>query len=130
MGLHQRLLWGLSLLALTACATVKSYDGARYRVGSAAFRSYLEQVFRLQNQTVDELAFAQEDLILSRADTAIALSEAEARLLKACSELNRLAVSRRDQTPMGRAESLVAARSVAECERASHAGQEILRALQ
>ncbi len=117
--------WGL---ALAGCASVESVDGARYRVPSAEFRRYVEQVFRAQNQTADRLAFAIEDL--SSAETqAAGLGAAEARLLMACADLNRLAVSQRDGVALGARASLAAARSAPDCERARRAADEILGAI-
>lgn len=125
-ALRSRLALALSAAGLVACAVVESVDGARYRVGSAGFRSYVEQVFRDQNETADALAFALEDLDPAQADAAAALDGAETSILAACRELNRLAVSRRDGVKMGARDSLAAARTAPDCERASRAARRVL----
>ena len=127
--MSRRVLLILCVLSLTACASVQSLDGTRYRVASAAFRDYVEQVFRAQNQIADELAFALEDLSPQRSDQARRLEVAEEELLQACSGLNELAVSRRDRDRPGSRQSLKAARSAPDCERAVQQAASLLRVL-
>jgi hypothetical protein len=120
-----RLAAGLSvLLALAGCAAVTAADGRRFGLASDEFRTYVETVFRAQNETASELAFAIED-----ADTPPpALSSAEDSLLEACAGLNELATSRRDGQKIGMRRSAEIARKAPDCERATAAARAALAA--
>lgn len=123
-----RRVWSaLAALLAAGCASVTAVDGQRYGVGSEAFRVYAEQVFRAQNLALSELAFALDDASLGAAALA-GLDAAEARLIAACGALNELAVRRRDDRRPGFGQSLEAARSVPECERAVAAADAALAA--
>lgn len=115
-----------AVIALSACAAVDTMDGAHLRVGSEDFRRYVESVFRLQNKTATDLAFALEAGDLAAADLA-ALNAAEQSLLDACSGLNEIAASRRDNESMGKLRQLRAARSAPQCEVAARAAQTSLQ---
>lgn len=119
----------IGALALVGCASVQSADGQRYRVGGAAFRSYIEHVFRAQNRVADELAFTLEDLPADATVSADRLNAADTQLLAACAGLNQLATSRRDAVKLGKRQALAAARTAPDCERAVAAAQDLLRAL-
>jgi hypothetical protein len=109
-------------IALSGCAAVPAADGGRLRLGSAEFRGYVERVFREQNRVADELAFALE---ASGARDA-GLAAAEDALLAACAGVNELATARRDERRLGVKRSIHAARTVADCERATLvAGREL-----
>ena len=92
-------------------------DGQHFRLGSAEFREYVERVFREQNRVADALAFALE--APGAQDSELATAEQE--LLAACAGVNELATARRDQQRVGMRNSVRAARSVPECERATRA---------
>jgi hypothetical protein len=127
--LGDRMLSLVGALALVGCASVKSVDGQRYRVGGAAFRAYIEQVFRAQNRVADELVFTLEDLPAGATVSADQLNAADTQLLAACAGLNQLATSRRDAVKLGNRQALAAARTAPDCERAVAAAQDLLRAL-
>jgi hypothetical protein len=110
------------LLSLWACAAVPTADGQRLKVTSPEFRDYVERVFREQNRVADEVGFALE-APGSHAD----LVAAEQELLAACAGVNELATARRDQRRLGMRKSVRAARTVPECERATHAADARLR---
>jgi hypothetical protein len=116
----------LIVFVAAGCAAVTTLDGRQLRVGSEAFRDYVEKVFREQNRTASRLAFALESEGLS-ADAADALSAAETSLLDACAGLNEIATSRRDNRSLGKLRQLNAARQAPECERATHGAQQALR---
>jgi hypothetical protein len=105
-----------ALLFLAGCAAVPTADGERLRLSSAAFRAYVERVFREQNRVADELAFA-----LEAPGSRAALAAAEERLLAACAGVNELATARRDETALGVRASVRAARTVPGCEEAARA---------
>ena len=92
-------------------------DGQRLSLGSTEFREYVERVFREQNRVADALAFALE--APGAQDSELATAEQE--LLAACAGVNELATARRDQETLGMRDSVRAARSVPECERATRA---------
>ena len=92
-------------------------DGQRLSLGSTEFREYVERVFREQNRVADALAFALE--ASGAQDSELATAEQE--LLAACAGVNELATARRDQETLGMRDSVRAARSVPECERATRA---------
>lgn len=128
MRFKKSLLWICASLGLGACVSVVAVDGERYRITSDAFRGYLEAVFRAQNKTADELAFALEDLAAERTAAIAELTTAETQLLTACAEVNRLAVTRRDGAALKRREALSAARTAPDCERAERAARAALAA--
>jgi hypothetical protein len=109
-------------LVLPACAGVSTADGERLPLASAAFRDYVERVFREQNRVADELAFALEAPGSPRAE----LVAAEGELLEACESINELATARRDQRRLGIRNGVRAARTVPACERATRAAEEEL----
>ena len=92
-------------------------DGQHFRLGSAEFRDYVERVFREQNRVADAVAFALEAPGAQNSE----LATAEQELLAACAGVNELATARRDQQRLGMRNSVRAARSVPECERATRA---------
>jgi hypothetical protein len=104
------------LLALSACAAVPTADGLSLKVASPEFRDYVERVFREQNRVADDIAFA-----LEAPGPPTDLAAAEQELLTACAGVNELATARRDQRRLGMRESLRAARTVPDCERAARA---------
>lgn len=101
---------------LAGCAGVRTLDGQRLALTSPEFRAYVERVFREQNRLADELAFAAEG-----GEGGASLESAEQALLEACSGVNELATSRRDDARLGLRRSAAAARSVPQCEAASRA---------
>jgi len=107
------------LLILSGCAAVPTADGQRFRLRSAEFRSYVERVFREQNRVADALAFALD----APGEQDAELAAAEQQLLAACAGVNELATARRDQQRLGMSDSLGAARSVPDCERATRAAE-------
>ena len=74
----------ISMLGVTAgCAAVTSLDGERMSMRSAAFASYVEAVFRRQNEVATELAFALDAAPFDSARYR-QLEAAETALLDAC----------------------------------------------
>jgi hypothetical protein len=108
-----RLIGSCALLTLAGCTALTTADGQRLKLTSDEFRGYVERVFRAQNQTADELAFALEASGGARAE----LVMAEQQLLEACSGVNELATARRDERRLGMRRSVNAARTVPQCER-------------
>jgi hypothetical protein len=109
-----------------ACAAVTTADGTRLGLGSNEFRSYVERVFREQNKTASDLAFALDDATAAGGPEPRELAAAEQTLLAACSGLNELATSRRDEQHLGLRRSAAAARGAPDCERATRAAQAAL----
>ena len=105
------------LLSLSGCAAVPTADGQRLRLGSDEFRDYVERVFREQNRVADAVAFALEAPGSQNPE----LAAAEQDLLAACAGVNELATARRDRQSLGLRNSVRAAKSVPDCERATHA---------
>ena len=117
----------LGFILLAACAgTVTTRDGRALRLSSPAFREYVEQVFREQNQVVTALAFAQADASGSRFDTLI---ELEDELLAACAELNALAVARRDDVVLGLRQQARMAATAPDCESTTARSRQVLNTL-
>jgi hypothetical protein len=112
--------------ALLAACAVTTADGTRLGLASDEFRAYVERVFRDQNKTASDLAFALDDATTSGGPEPRELAAAEERLLEACSGLNELATSRRDQQQLGIKQSASAARGAPDCERATRAAQAAL----
>ena len=94
-------------------------DGQRLSLRSAEFREYVERVFREQNRVADAVAFALD----APGEQDAQLAAAEQELLAACAGVNELATARRDQQRLGMSDSLGAARSVPDCERATRAAE-------
>ena len=107
------------LLILLGCAAVPTADGERLSLRSAEFREYVERVFREQNRVADAVAFALEAPGAQESEFAAA----EQELLAACAGVNELATARRDQQRLSTRDSLHAARSVPDCERATRAAE-------
>ncbi len=104
----------LFLAALTGCAsTVTSLDGRQLRISSPEFRSYVERVFREQNEVATALAFAQTD-----AADGSELVALEDDLLAVCAELNELAVARRDGRSVSMSRQATLAATAPACEAA------------
>jgi hypothetical protein len=121
-----RTLFLLAAPLLAACAAVTAADGHRLAVGSSEFRSYVEGVFREQNKTASDLAFAIEDAAGPNGTQPLELDAAEETLLAACAGLNELATSRRDDRSLGLRRSVELARKAPECERATLAARAVL----
>jgi hypothetical protein len=128
----------LAVPLLAGCAAVTAADGRRLGLGSSEFRGYVEGVFRGQNATASELAFAIEGLPIEESASEDAaglvgapsreLPAAEDALLAACEGLNELAASRRDGERLGLRRRLRLAREAPECERATLAARAALGA--
>ena len=102
-------------LVLGACATaVTTGSGTRLALRSAQFATYAEDVFRLQNEVLDALAFVLDDA----PDTPAAVLH-EDELLTACTGLNEIAVRRRDGGGVRPLRDAATARSVPQCEAAA-----------
>jgi hypothetical protein len=113
---------------LAGCAAVTTADGTRLGLGSDEFRGYVERVFREQNKTASDLAFALDDATSAGGAAPHELAAAEDALLAACAGLNELATSRRDAQSLGLRRSAAAARGAPDCERATRAAQSALAA--
>jgi hypothetical protein len=109
--------------ALAGCAAVTTADGERLGLGSEDFRAYVERVFREQNRVASDLAFAIE---AAGSEEPAELAAAEDALLSACTGVNQLATSRRDEQDLGLRRSAAAARGVPDCERATVAARTAL----
>jgi len=107
------------LLIFSGCAAVPTADGQRLSLRSDEFREYVERVFREQNRVADAVAFALD--VPGAQDAELAAAEQE--LLAACAGVNELATARRDQQGLSTRDSLRAARSVPDCERATRAAE-------
>jgi hypothetical protein len=118
----------ISLPLLAACAAVTTVDGRRLGLGSSEFRSYVEGVFREQNKTASDLAFAIEGATGPGGAAPPKLSDAEDVLLAACEGLNELATTRRDEQRLGLRRSAAIARKAPDCERATLAAHAALAA--
>ena len=105
------------LLILSGCAAVPTADGQRLSLRSGEFREYVERVFREQNRVADAVAFALD----APGEQDAQLAAAEQELLAACAGVNELATARRDERRLDMRDSLRAARSVPDCERATRA---------
>ena len=107
------------VLIFSGCAAVPTADGQRLSLRSDEFREYVERVFREQNRVADAVAFALD--VPGAQDAELAAAEQE--LLAACAGVNELATARRDQQGLSTRDSLRAARSVPDCERATRAAE-------
>jgi hypothetical protein len=113
--------------ALSVACAVTTADGTRLGLTSTEFRAYVERVFREQNKVASDLEFALDDATASGGPAPPKLAAAEDALLKACSGVNELATSRRDQADLGPRKSASAARSAPDCERATRDAEAALR---
>ena len=111
----------------SACVAVTTLDGERLRLGSPAFRAYVESVFREQNRVATELLFALEAVGPAVPDHA-RLEAAELELVRACRGLNEIAAERRAGRELGTLREAGAARQAPQCERAARAAAEALAA--
>jgi len=113
--------------ALPVACAVTTADGTRLGLTSSEFRAYVERVFRDQNKVASDLELALDDATASGGSAPPELAAAEDALLEACSGVNELATSRRDQADLGVRKSASAARRAPDCERATRAAQTALR---
>ncbi len=111
--------------ALAACTAVTTAGGQRLALTSDAFLSYIETVFREQNELLTEIAFVLDGKDVSDIDR-IALEAAEDSLLVACEQLNDVAALRRDGRNPGRMRESRAARGAPSCERAAAEARAVL----
>jgi hypothetical protein len=117
------ILYFFALAAICGCAgSLATGDGERLRISSAEFAEYAQDVFRLQNQVLDELAFALDE----RPDD-IGLQNAEETVLDACADINELAVRRQRGRGVRPLRDMEAARSVPACEAAAAMASEAIR---
>jgi hypothetical protein len=121
----------LAMPLVAACAAVTAADGRRIPFGSSEFRAYVESVFREQNKTATDLAFALDEVTIADdtspgAARARELGAAEDALLAACAGLNELAAARRDERSVNLRRSAASARKAPECERATLAARAAL----
>ena len=116
-----------AVAALPVACAVTTADGTRLGLTSSEFRAYVERVFRDQNKVASDLEFALDDATASGGSAPPELAAAEDALLEACSGVNELATSRRDQADLGVRKSASAARRAPDCERATRAAQTALR---
>jgi len=128
MLVPRRVIGLLAVPLLASCASVTTADGRRVAFGSGEFRAYVESVFREQNKTASDLAFTLADAAGSGGAEPPELTAAEDALLAACTGLNELATSRRDEQRLGLRRRAQAARKAPECERATLAAQAALAA--
>jgi len=105
------------LLILSGCAAVPTADGQRLSLRSAEFREYVE---RERDRVRDAVLLAKHALDAPGEQDA-QLAAAEQELLAACAGVNELATARRDERRLDMRDSLRAARSVPDCERATRA---------
>lgn len=118
-------MWFTLFASLPACvATIQSADGTALRISSGAFRTYSERVFRLQNAVLADISLELDASIGTDSDPGDAdivdgLESVESRVLDACSELNSIAVRRRDGGGVRPIADARAARSFPDCETAA-----------
>ncbi len=115
----------LFVVVAGGCAAVTTIEGERLSIGSEAFESYVESVFRQQNGTATEIAFELESPGLADVDRQ-ALEISEQSLLEACAALNELAARRRDGRRRGMLRGIRAARQAPLCERAEIAARALI----
>ena len=114
----------LAATGLAACVgPVLTGDGRALSMRSEEFAAWVEDVFRLQNEVLDRLAFA-----LEAAPDDTRLLRLEDRVLAECAGLNALAVRRRDDGRRRPLRDARAARGVPACEAAANAAAEQLGA--
>ena len=113
----------LAAAVLSGCAgSLATADGERLRISSAEFADYAEQVFRLQNEVLDALAFALDDY-----PDDIGLLNAEEAVLEACVEINELAVRRQRGGGTRVVRDMRAAQGVPACDAAAVMASEVVR---
>ena len=112
-------------LAVAACTGVTTAGGQRLALTSEEFASYMEEVFREQNELLTEIAFVFDRDDVSDIDRG-ALEAAEESLLAACELLNDVAAARRDGQDPGRISESRAARGAPSCERAALQARAVL----
>jgi len=115
----------LFAVMVCGCVAVTTFEGERLPIGSDAFESYVESVFRQQNGTATEIAFELESPELRDVDRD-ALEVSEQSLLDACASLNELAARRRDDQRLGMLRGARAARQAPACERAEIAARDVI----
>lgn len=120
-----RTLTTLLALAVAACTGVTTAGGQRLALTSKEFSSYMESVFREQNELLTEIAFVLDREDLSDIDRG-ALEVAEESLLVACERINEVAATRRDGQDPGRIRESRAARAAPSCERAAVEARTVL----
>jgi hypothetical protein len=108
----------LLVLCLSACAAVTGLDGQQLRLGTDQFASYVEAVFRRQNELLSEFAFALDGETIDSPEF-LRLELAEGLLIDACEGLNWLALRRQQQRPLGGPRATRAARTAPLCEEAA-----------
>lgn len=113
------------LVVLGGCTTVTSLDGRSMRMRSDEFRTYVESVFRRQNEVATELAFALEATDFGSAQY-VELESAESALLDACAWLNETAARRQSGQATQRLRAAREARNTPACERAAAATEQLL----
>lgn len=114
------------LACLSGCAgSLITGAGEQLRIGSDEFAEYAQDVFRLQNEVLDGLAFALED-----APDNAALIAAEDAVLEACAGLNDIAVRRQRGEGTRLVRDARTARAVPECESAAATGALLVRQFQ
>jgi len=92
----------------------------------AAFREYVERVFRLQNRVSSEIAFALEEPERIEPEQLNRLELADTALFEVCESLNELAVRRRDGGGTRPFADARAARTAPDCEQAAEEGRSAL----
>lgn len=114
------------IAAVSGCA-VTSIDGERMALPSESFSSYVETVFRRQNELAVELGrvLDREQIDGERLDYLEAL---ELDLLQSCRGLNEIAEARRDGDAGRGFGALRRARQAPDCERAARAVEAALAA--
>ena len=120
-----RVMLAICLAAIAPGCAVTSVDGERMRPGSDAFSSYVEAVFRRQNEVATALSFALDDE-MPNTPRFEALEAAETELLTTCRGLNELARRRRDGASLNGMGALRRAREAPACERAAAAAAALL----
>jgi hypothetical protein len=112
------------LLGLGGCA-VTAVDGSRMGLKSDEFATYVEKVFRQQNEVASALALELESEDPG-SERYAELDAAELALLDACVDINELAAAQRDDEPLRGFKALARARQTPECERATVAAMNLV----
>ncbi|WP_428099998.1 hypothetical protein [Candidatus Rariloculus sp.] len=120
-----RTLAPLLALALVGCTGVTTAGGQRLSIASEELRTYMEAVFREQNELLTEIAFATDAEDLSDRDRR-ALEAAEESLLIECAVLNDIAAARRDGRRPGWVRGSRASRRTPHCESAAADARSVL----
>ena len=120
-----RTLVPLFALALAGCTGVTTAGGQRLSIASEELRTYMEAVFREQNELLTEIAFATDAEDLSDRDRR-ALEAVEESLLIECAVLNDIAAARRDGRRLGWVRESRAARRAPLCESAAANARSVL----